>query len=72
MVCGLRGSGERECHNTRCDPSWCAGEGFFGQFASSAAGGLTFNLTQSAGEVATYNFTQDSSQKIPALGTSRG
>lgn len=47
-----------------------AGSGFFGEFASSAAGGITYSLIQKAGEVATYNFTQDARQRIPSLGTS--
>ena len=47
-----------------------AGSGFFGEFASSAAGGVTYSLVQQAGEVATYNFTQDARQRIPSLGKS--
>ena len=47
-----------------------AGGGFFGEFASSAAGGVTYSVIQKAGEVATYNFTQDARQRIPYLGTS--
>ena len=45
-------------------------EGFFSEFVSSAVAGVTYDIIQKGGEVATYNFTQDARQRIPYLGKS--